>query len=114
MREKLLAGILCVLVVGCMTTKLSKEEEQFTQTIAQPVIEAINTYYKDKDDYPEQLVDLVPDHIAVLPKDTLFQDFDYRKENEGYALCFWGYPQEMNDGCCYHSRFEEWDCTDGH
>lgn len=112
---RLRIGIVCVvLVVGCSWLKLSRVTEQQTQEIATPIITALNIFYQNQSTYPQQIEELVPLYLAVLPQDTLGQDFDYRKETEGYSLCFWGYPQTPNDGCCYISRFDLWDCTDGH
>lgn len=111
-----------LLVVACSSGEMSVAEQEANKQRASPVIVAINDYYETYHVYPTQLSELQPEFIPELPLTTLDLNFNYRLsvKHEYYYLCFDGPEGRLSragtrrsGGCCYISRFEDWDCTEG-
>jgi len=107
----LIIAAISLILCGCRN---DVEDNKENQTIAQPVILALDDYQKLNDgEYPSALDDLVPEYIASIPETVREEEFFYYPDKlEGYYLCFLG---DKNDkyGCCYNKRFDAWDCTPG-
>jgi hypothetical protein len=73
---------------------------------------ALAAFRDERGSYPAELVDLVPKHVAQLPKDFfLAADLHYRREGDGYTLYSVGLNGKDDGGKGYEDRKgnEDWD-----
>ena len=82
---------------------------------AQPIIEALNQYYKEKNDYPQFLDDLAPKYLSEVPRDENNNRFSYypQTDKKSYELQFiYDAPVLGICKCTYYSNSKRWSCID--
>ncbi len=107
-----------LMVLPCRTmAEIERDNERAGVEIAAnedrggEIIRAIESYAHDHARFPEQLDDLMPGYLAVMPETVAHQSFSYRQDDiDGYHLCF-GLDSKPNVNCCYINRLAFWDCS---
>jgi hypothetical protein len=83
-------------------------------TTAQPIIEALEKYLEENQDYPESLNKLQPKYIKELPKDGngIRYKYSYLDDKKTYILSFTydGSGLLGINECSYYSNTKAWSC----
>lgn len=114
----LLCLVFIVLVLGgCIEAKKEKGSEEVIdgQKKGDQIIQALNEYYKDFDEYPVSLDKLVPSYIDGIPRTSAGSSYSYElSKNDVYYLSF-PVISNRNIGtgtiCTFIKRLDIWDCS---
>jgi len=86
------------------------EEMKQGKEIANTILDALETYKKDKGNYPDTLEELVPGYLREIPQTGTKQNYQYRLNNKGNFELWFLVQKEKRASCSYSNRFEDWDC----
>jgi len=97
------------------TRKARSEEIEYNKKVSAKIISALENYRYDKNNYPNQLLELVPSYIIDLPQTMNKEDFIYEIDGKSYALVFEIKNSLNSHGkyCTYIERLKFWDCDYG-
>ena len=103
-----------VVLIIFVLISCSDYDPQKDQKISESIIAAITAYKNDHNAYPTTLDNLIPKYIETIPLTSSRDKFRYflSPGDGGYGLCF-NTSSKKRAGCCYLSRFNLWDCTEG-
>ena len=101
--------LIVIILISC-----ADYDPQKDQKIGEGIIVAISAYKSDHNVYPATLDNLLPKYIETIPLTSSGDKFHYflSPGDGGYSLCF-STSSKKRSGCCYLSRFDLWDCTEG-
>lgn len=113
---KMIQGSLaCLLVVLCSCATSGKAGQNASSKegmdMAMPLVQAIEHYFIENDQYPSHLKLLVPDHLESLPWEDLAEwQFKYVTQESGQTFILAFIP-EPNQRCDYTTQ-TRWVCRD--
>lgn len=88
------------------------EEKESGKQQGDEIVEAIERYYKETSQYPNNLDELIPIYLGELPLTITGQQFGYRLvEPQIYYLSFLLGRREGRFACTYMGDLKEWECS---
>jgi len=111
--------ICCFLAVSLSACMSEDDEIEANKERASKIIQAVYAFEQAQGRFPEHLDELVPEHIAEMPKTVQGSDFIYyvvRSEHydPGHFDLGFELASRRNMGCGYSSKYENWECGFGH
>jgi hypothetical protein len=109
----LLASLLACTGAGILPTDEPPgvgEKAEKGYAASEPVIAALESYKADHGAYPEDLIELVPGYLTIVPTKTDELDFSYSSADGSYHFSFHYIGPGMNT-CSYTPEEKEWKCS---
>jgi len=92
--------------------KKRRYEAHISYKQMQMIAVAIDEYNNDHGSYPDSLKDLVPDYLDKVPHTITGQEIIYRKIDYSIYILFFDLAYwENKNGCVYHGRTGEFECS---
>jgi hypothetical protein len=88
------------------------EEEESGKRQGNEIVEAIERYYKETSQYPNNLDELTPVYLSEIPLTITGEPFGYRLvEPQIYYLSFQLVRTERKSACTYMGDLKTWECS---